>query len=418
MKSIKLGLCFCLAVFNLFGQSIESTPISLGQRFTFHSEILKEDRQVNLYLPAHYYESSEDHVYPVIFLNDDHGDEFFTTTAGIVKHLSSVDRMPESIVVSFHNATSYAPTIYNNGMWGSQEKLDFGADPDLFIKHLKEEFFPYLKNNFRAADYRIIVGVSGSALFPMHTLAKSPDLFQAHFILASADVVGMGYSRGKTFIDAIEQMLQENQHQKGNLYFGVADGDLTWQPEYVQNIEELKRRLEPLASSDFKIAIDIIENEDHYASYLKAMLAGIEVVFPKNLWSARYRELVKQEGNALTNIEAFYENLSSIYGFKILPKADRWNNVNCFRYIGSRYLLEERTSEALEILQHWVLYRPFSSEAMHQLAKGYRTNNQLGMAIETQQKAVELAKEYDIESLEERQKYLLEIMDEFQEVSK
>ncbi|MEO9806127.1 MAG: alpha/beta hydrolase-fold protein [Reichenbachiella sp.] len=387
----------------------ELTPISFGEQFTYYSKILDETRTVNIYLPEHYYESSEEHTYPVVLLNDRHGDQFFHTTAGIVRHLSSVDRIPESIVVSFHNAEGYAPNVYNNGMWGSQEMLEFDADPDLFIKHLTEEFFPYLESNFRAVDYRIIVGVSGSAIFPMHTFAKAPGLFQGHFILASADVVGMGYASGETFIDAFELALQDNSNLRGNLYFGVADGDLTWQEEYITNVDELKQRLDPYLTDNFKMKIDVIPNEDHYASYMKAMLAGFEIVFPKKKWSARYRDLVKQNGNALANIDAFYNNLSDEYGFRILPKADRWNNVNCYRFIGSRFLLEERTDEAIEVIQRWVKYRPKSAEALSQLAKGYKTNDQMELAISTQKAAITLARQYDLESVSKYEKQLIEL---------
>lgn len=387
----------------------ELTPINFGQRFTFYSKILDETRTVNLYLPEHYYESSKDHTYPIVFLNDGHGDQFFLTTAGIVRHLSSVDRIPEAIVVSFHDADGYAPNVYNNGMWGSQEMLEFDADPDLFIKHLTEEFFPYLAANFRAANYKLIVGVSGSAIFPMHTFAKAPGLFDGHFILASADVIGMGYAPGQTFIDAFEQSLRDNPDLKGNLYFGVADGDLTWQDDYVKNVEALKERIQPFESNSFRMKVDVISNEDHYASYMKALLAGFELVFPKEKWSARYRDIVKQEGNALANIEAFYSDLFEQYGFQILPKADRWNNVNCFRFIGSRFLLKERTPEAIEIMQRWVKYRPKSAEAMSQLAKGYKINNQVDLAISTQQAAIQLAKKYDPESVSKYEKQLAEL---------
>lgn len=386
--------------------SSDLSHLSFGKQFNHYSKILDENRTVNIYLPEYYEVSSPDHTYPVILLNDEHGDRFFLTTAGVVRHLSYVERMPEAIVVSFHDTSGHLPDVYNNGMWGSQEQLTFETNPAAYIRYLEEEFFPYLEKNFRANNYRIHVGVSGSAIFPLHTLVNAPELFDAHFILAAGDVIGMGYTAGGTFTDAITKMLGDNAGFRHQLYFGVADNDLAWQEEYPKNVQELKQRLAPFASDAFKYYIDIIPNEGHYDSYIKALLAGFEWVFPKQQWSPKYRDIVKQKGNALANIDAYYDSLSAAYGFTILPKANRWNNVNCLRYIGSRFLIEDRPKQALEVLKRWVDYRPHAPEAMMQLAKGYQANERINQAIATQEKAIELARQYDIEVLQTHEDFL------------
>ena len=39
--------------------SIESTPFSIGETQVFHSNILKEDRTINVYLPVSYLKNKE-----------------------------------------------------------------------------------------------------------------------------------------------------------------------------------------------------------------------------------------------------------------------------------------------------------------------------------------------------------------------
>ena len=98
--------------------------------------------EASIYLPKNFNKSTAKHTYPLVLL---YGDQFFLTTSGIVEHLSAVHKMPEAIVVSFNNAIAYAPDIYANGMWGSNmEMLRSNADPNKFVKHLKEEFFHYI----------------------------------------------------------------------------------------------------------------------------------------------------------------------------------------------------------------------------------------------------------------------------------
>ncbi len=153
---------------------ISASSLDYAQRISMHSEILDETRMINVFLPESFHESSEEHRYPLIVLYGSHGDRFFLTTAGIVQHLSSVDRMPDSIVISFHRARNYAPNVFTNGMWPSRETIEFDGDPAKFIEHLEKELFPYFRKHYRALDFRMIVGVSGSSVFPLHAFVKAP----------------------------------------------------------------------------------------------------------------------------------------------------------------------------------------------------------------------------------------------------
>ncbi|WP_103072382.1 alpha/beta hydrolase-fold protein [Aquimarina sediminis] len=374
---------------------ISSSPITYGQKITFNSKILEENRVMNIYLPDSFEVASEDHTYPVIMLSGSHGSQFFLTISGIIKHLSYVTRMPEAIIISFEEETHYAPNVYTNGMWSSRDKIEFDADPDKFTKHLKEELFPYLKKHYRAADYRIILGVSGSSVYPLHTFAKEPDLFQGHITIASADMIGMGYEPNTTFIDVFEESFIKNPNRKAYFYLGVASLDMTWNTSYQTNLDELQKRLAPFQNKNLTLKVEIIPNEDHYASVMKAILSSMEMIFPRENWSPKFRDLIKKPGNALENIDAFHNNLSKTYGFSILPKAERWNNVNSLRFIGGKLLRDGRIKESIQVFERRVSYRPRSPWAYSSLANALETDNQFDAAFKAQQKAIQLAKKYD-----------------------
>ena len=89
----------------------ESIPLTYAQQYVIHSKILNEDRKVNIFLPESFYEVSAQHTYPVLLLLED---EFFLMVSGVVKHLSSVERMPETIVVSLVDGP-HVPKFYTNG---------------------------------------------------------------------------------------------------------------------------------------------------------------------------------------------------------------------------------------------------------------------------------------------------------------
>ena len=64
---------------------------------------------------------------------------------------------------------------------------------------------------------------------------------------------------------------------------------------------------------------------------------------------------MKQPGDAMTNIDNFYHNLSAKYGFEILPNADRWNNVNNLRFISGK-LLRDGELQRLSLLLNVGVY--------------------------------------------------------------
>jgi predicted alpha/beta superfamily hydrolase len=358
-----------------------------------HSAILDEDRTMNIMLPEGFYESSEDHVYPVLFIDGYHGDEFFYAVGSIVKHMASVTRMPETIVISFHNSITYGPDVYTNGMWTARDQLKLDADPALFVRHLEEELFPYLSKNFRATDYRMIMGVSGSSLFSLHSFARFPELFDAQMLFAAADMIGMGYKPGETFVDVFAERFKKSPQSSGQLYVSVAEDDVKRgfnDGAYQKLMDELEQRLSPYRSANFKLKVEIIPDEGHYDSILKGLLSALEMIFPKDNWSPKFRDLIAMPGDALENIDAWHQKRSAAYGFPILPKAERWNNVNCFRFIGGKLLRDGRVKEAVKVFERRLKYRPRSVAAMKSLAEALEADGQTTRANELNAMALEM----------------------------
>lgn len=380
---------------------VEAQPVAIGERIRFHSQILQDDVTMDIYLPASHGVASEDHTYPVIFVNGGHGEQFFMTLAGIVKHLADRERMPESIVVSL-NDMGDIPKIFSNGMWG-RDIIGGHGDPQASLRHLAEEVIPYLEKTYRANNYRMIIGVSGSCLFPIYTFTHAPELFRSHVLVAAADVVGMGYQKERTFIDEFEAALNDSPQRRGTMYLGVADSDLDGEPEYQANLDDLTARLGQHERFDLKV--EVVPNADHYAVFIDAVLSAFDQNFPFDRWSSRYRELVAQPGDALENIDRYYAELSREVGFVVLPRAERWNNVNSLEFMTRHLIRQERPLEAVAVAQRRIAYRPRVPDAYRGLADAYEAVGDIDRAIEAQGKAVALAKlqgSADREGLEKR----------------
>lgn len=378
-----------------------SKPITYAQQITFDSKLLGKPQVMNVYLPEDFEQSSAYHTYPVIFISDYHGTKFFHTLTGIVKHLSYVNRMPKSIVVSLND--THAPEIYVNGMWGGLEtngvwagieKFDKYGQPDLYIRHLKEEVFPFLKENYRANNHRTIIGVSGSAVFPLNAFVKYPQIFNNYLFMASSDMIGMGLKKGHTFIEAMAESLSKGPGRREFLYFSDAASDFVYKHappgqnlKQLKNLQKLKDELAVYKNKDFTFAIETIANESHYGAFLETMRSAFEHMYPEKLWAFELLDLIKQPGDAMVNIDNFYHDLSAKYGFEILPNADSLGS------IVRRLLRDGRTNEAIAVAQRWNLYQPKSLAALLTWAQALEKSTQYPQALKKYQQLILLANE-------------------------
>jgi len=77
----------------------EPRPVVIGQSFTFHSELLGEERTIQVHLPQDYVWSEAS--YPVVYLLD--GETNFHHTTGTLDTLSRLGHVPDFIVVAVNN---------------------------------------------------------------------------------------------------------------------------------------------------------------------------------------------------------------------------------------------------------------------------------------------------------------------------
>jgi tetratricopeptide (TPR) repeat protein len=270
------------------------------------------------------------------------------------------------------------------------------------VTHLKQELFPFLKRNFRASDYRVIIGVSTSAIFPLYSFTHAPELFDAHILLAAMDMIGMGYKKGESIISSIKDSMLNRPKKPTAMYFALADDDLD-QSEYEKNILLLDANMKPFINDQFKFELNVIPKEHHYAAFTKTILGAMEMLFPSNVWAPKYRELIAQPGDAMQNIDNYFDDLSKQYGFRIIPKANRWNSVNCLRFISGKLLRDGRVDESLTVANRWIQYRPNSALAYAQLGEILDKQQKFIAALDATQKAFDIAKKNNHWNLKEYQ---------------
>lgn len=166
-------------------QKIKETDFSIGKTISIQSDILKEERVLNVYLPQHYSADSLK-TYPVIYLLDGSKDEDFIHVAGIVQFgsFSWVNMLPETIVVGIANVDRKRDFTYPSQNSLDQEEFPTSGKSAHFIQFIEKEVQPFIAANFKTSDEKTLIGQSLGGLLATEILFKKPELFDKYIIVS------------------------------------------------------------------------------------------------------------------------------------------------------------------------------------------------------------------------------------------
>jgi len=182
MKSIVLILLFLATPF--FGKAQETTPFTIGETVTFTSEVLKEERTLNIYLP-HGYDAS-DKKYPVLYLLDGSADEDFIHIAGLVQFgsFSWINMLPETIVIGIANVDRKRDFTYPSTDKAYKEKYPTTGASAVFMDFIAQELQPFVEKNYKVTEQKTLLGQSLGGLLATEILFKNPELFDTYIIVS------------------------------------------------------------------------------------------------------------------------------------------------------------------------------------------------------------------------------------------
>ncbi len=161
------------------------TPLIIGETLTFHSEILQEDRKLNIYLPQNYVADSTKS-YPVIYVLDGSLDEDFIHIAGLVQFCSFswINTVPETIVVGIANVDRQKDFTYPTHHKQDQKDFPTSGNSAAFIDFIAEEVQPQINSQYRTTDSQMLIGQSLGGLLAAEILIKKPELFDQYVIVS------------------------------------------------------------------------------------------------------------------------------------------------------------------------------------------------------------------------------------------
>lgn len=191
-KTIIIIIISFLTAINSEAQNEDKANI-VGSNYFIDSEILEEQRQVQIYLPSSYAETKEK--YPVLYLLD--GQQYFSHAVSISKTFKQFKLTPEFIIVGIN--TSY-PQRYGH----------FGNGMDNFIEFMEKELIAIVEQNFRTNDERLFFGWQYAGSLGFNLMANNTIAFDSYILASPFPILNK--------IDALDNVSEINTM----LYFSVS----------------------------------------------------------------------------------------------------------------------------------------------------------------------------------------------------
>lgn len=177
-----LSVIFCTG---LIGQVTSQEEFSIGESITYRSEVLDEDRVLNIYLPSSYGMDGS-RSYPVIYLLDGSRDEDFIHISGLIQFCSFswIDIVEESIVVGIANVDRKRDFTYPSTFELDHTEFPTSGKSKTFIQFVKTELQDLIESRYRVTDQKTLIGQSVGGLLATEILFKHPELFDNYVIVS------------------------------------------------------------------------------------------------------------------------------------------------------------------------------------------------------------------------------------------
>lgn len=182
----QLFIVLLLLPISAIGQNtISRDSLNIGETVTFVSNILDEERLLNIYLPPSYNEDSS-RTYPVVYLLDGSIDEDFIHISGLFQFCSFswINIVPESIVVGISNVDRKRDFTFPTTIAEDKETFPTTGESAAFIDFIEKELQPLIEATYRTSDKKTLIGQSLGGLLAAEILITNPSLFTTYCIIS------------------------------------------------------------------------------------------------------------------------------------------------------------------------------------------------------------------------------------------
>ncbi|MFT3823405.1 MAG: alpha/beta hydrolase-fold protein [Chitinophagaceae bacterium] len=341
------------------------------------SSVLKDTETVELILPKDYNVAKDNH-YPVIYLFDKQNKINYRNNIQAIDYMTMMNQMPPCIIVGIsytnRNRTPRTMPAYSKG----------SGDNMLFF--LLDELYPLLVSDYRAANFKLFIGHSRTAIFSQYALSKRPKDINA-VIASSTSYFDFGTEADRKLFDSSLNIIATLK-RKAFFFFSVGDTtmDGTGDGAHAASVRKLDEYIRAKQLPDNLIWKSYFhQGANHNLTPGLTVAPALNLIFDRydkiyhNLWSQPY---AGDAGLAIAGIEKEFENASAYYGYAMQPNAANYVSMG-YSYKSKQELGDKRFAIAQAIWQqgikHYTHYEGFYSaiadlyiaEKKYTLARNY-----------------------------------------------
>lgn len=214
-----LILLFFLSGITAFSQEMPGT--GLINSHAFFSNILKEDRFIEVYYPTN--SKSSGHRYEVIYILD--GAAHFNTVVEAVKQLAQEtgeSSFTQKIIVGIGNIWNrdrdYTPTHIPSSPFVDSTAAKVSGGGPQFIGFLKKELIPYIDSIYPTASSRMLIGHSLGGLIAVDILLNHTSLFNKYAVIDPS----LWWDNQKLLSES-KQALTKKEFKDNSLFLAIAN---------------------------------------------------------------------------------------------------------------------------------------------------------------------------------------------------
>jgi enterochelin esterase-like enzyme len=334
-----------------FAQFIELDNV-IGKKYIIKSDVLNEDRTIQVYTPESYI-TSTNKKYPVLYILD--GQRLFLHGVSVIQSFTAQFNLsPDIIVVGINNKY---PDRFNHFL---------GTD---FLDFIEEELITYIDAKYQTSDERLIFGWEYGGAFVIGSIIDRPHLFDAH-IAASPYPIHEDRFDGTSRIDMLKEKLE--QPFSSFVYFTVSANEGMVEDGTNQLEALLKNKAPKTLQWDYRV----IEGAEHRATAYPGLYHGLRSYYHnypelqfKDLADFKARggmEFVNEYYKGRTKRFGFSEDLTPWSMFALTRNAIRADSFADFELFMAEFkdkdmLNRIRLSRAMSLATYYIKYNKFKN---------------------------------------------------------
>lgn len=246
----------------------EAKPLSIGEARIIKSDILGEDRLLNIYLPQQY---SKEKSYPVIYLLDGSMHEDFIHISGLVQFFNLMFAMPDFIVVGIANVDRKRDFTFPTTEKELKEKYPTTGGSGIFIDFIQNELQPYINAVYTTTNTKYLIGQSLGGLLATEILLKKPELFSHYFIISPS----LWWDNGSLLKQA-DGLLKYQKDTKKYVYISVGSEGKIMEAD----AEAIAKKLKEAKRKNVKVDFHPLPKENHATILHQSIYEALKIQFP------------------------------------------------------------------------------------------------------------------------------------------